>query len=78
VDFFGTLDPSELDDGLKKNGVVARSVNVKFVVKLNGTCFVGMVTLYDTKSDGKVYPVPVTGVAGIMNAIYANTKLPLP
>jgi hypothetical protein len=77
VDFIGGLDPKVIDAGLKKGGVVARAINVKFVVKPDGTCFVGMITLYDTKTDGKISPIPVTAVAEVMNAIYANTELPL-
>jgi hypothetical protein len=76
VDFIGDLDPKELSADSKKAGVVARSVNIKFVVKSDGTYFVGMITQYDTKSDGKVYPLPMTDVAGVMNAIYANKELP--
>ena len=77
VDFVGGLDPKMIDAGLKTGGIVARSVNIKFVIKPDGTCFVGMITLYDTKTDGKSYSIPVTAVAGVMNAIYANTELPL-
>jgi hypothetical protein len=76
VDFFGSLDPKEIDASVNKDGVVARSVNIKFVVKQDGTCFVGMVTMYDTRNDGNTYPVQVIDIAGAMNAIYANTKLP--
>jgi len=76
VDFFGTLDPGEIPAPFRKEGVVNRNVNVKFVVKEDGTCFVGMVTLYDTRTDGNTYPVQVTDVVGVMNAIYANAKLP--
>jgi hypothetical protein len=77
VDFIGELDPKALAGDLKKEGVVARSVNVKFVVKTNGDCFVGMITLYDTTSAGKGYPLVVSNVDGVMNAIYANTEFPL-
>ena len=76
VDFIGVLDPHEIAASLKKDGVVARSVNLKFVIKPGGTCFVGMITLYDTRKDGVVSFLPVTDVAGVMNAIYANAELP--
>jgi|SRR6185369_8378103 len=77
VDFVGELDPKELAPGLKKDGVIARSVNIKFVVKSDGSYFVGMITLSDTTTDGKIYPVQLTNVDRVMKAIYANTELPL-
>jgi len=76
VDFIGGLDQKVISAASRQEGVIARTVNVKFVVKMDGTCFVGVITKYDTKTDGKVYPLPVTDVAGVMNAIYANKELP--
>lgn len=76
VDFIGLLDAKVIDARAKKEGVDDMAVNVKFVVKPDGSCFVGMITLYDTKNGGKEYPVPLPAIAGVMDAIYANTGLP--
>lgn len=76
VDFVGLLDSKVIDAKAKREGVVDMAVDIKFVVKPNGTNFVGMITFYDTKNGGKKYPVPLPAVAGVMNAIYANVELP--
>ena len=76
VDFVGLLDTKVIDARAKKEGVVDMAVDIKFVVKPDGTNFVGMITFYDTKTGGKTYPVPLPAVAGVMNAIYANAELP--
>jgi hypothetical protein len=75
VDFWGWFKDSALDAASKKNGVVARGVEVKFVINPDGDFYLAMISRTETSADGTEHDYPIDDKQGILKAIYANKEI---
>jgi hypothetical protein len=75
VDFIG-YDPSGIFDlKSKKEDVSARGIEVKFVIYLDGSYGVGMVSKIEKKRDGTIMRYPLADSKSVLDAIYSNRKI---
>ncbi len=75
VDFWGWFNAAVLDDASTKNGIVARGVEVKFVIYPDGAFNLAMISKIEARTDDKVYVYPLADKKRIMDAIYTNKEL---
>jgi len=77
VEFTGWFEPVTLNDTDKKNGIAGRGLEVMFVVNPDGSYYVFMVSMIESKADGSVDRHQLNDIAGTLAKIYANTKIDL-
>ncbi|GAB7026492.1 hypothetical protein [Geotalea toluenoxydans] len=77
IDFTGYVPAGWFDFKMKKAGVSARGLEVKFVIYPDGAYGLGMVSNVEVRTDGKIYRTPRTDAKTVLDAIYANQKFKL-
>ena len=75
VDFWGWFKEGALDAASRKNGVVARGVQVKFVINPEGDFYLAMISRAEKGADGSEQDYPLDDKAGILKAIYGNKEI---
>ncbi|HEY6838704.1 MAG TPA: hypothetical protein VI389_08180 [Geobacteraceae bacterium] len=75
VDFWGWFKESSIDAASKKNGIVARGVQIKFVVNPEGEFYVAMISRAEKGADNTEHDYPLDDKQSILNAIYGNKEI---
>lgn len=75
IDFSGWLQGNSLSIDAISKGVAQQGIEVKFIIKPDGTFYVGMASKLEATTDGKVRGYPLTDVKIIMDRIYANKEI---
>jgi hypothetical protein len=74
VDFWGWFNAGALD-AATKNDIVARGVEVKFVINPDGEFYVAMISRLESFADGRKILHPLADKKSILDAIYANKAI---
>ena len=77
VDFTGWFEPAILNDNDNKDKVAGKGLDVTFIIEPNGSYYVIMVSMIESRSDGKIYRSQSLDIAGMLDKIYANKKIAL-
>jgi hypothetical protein len=80
VDYVCQLDASSLSDAVKNDGVVQRSLYMKFSIRDNGEAYVALITVIDTLAGGKTKTTNYQGeevMLKIVKAFYDNKEIVL-
>ena len=75
VDFWGWFKESAIDEASRKNGIVARGVEVKFVVNPEGDFYLAMISRVEKGADGAEHDYPIDDKQSILKAIYGNREI---
>ncbi|WP_243371766.1 hypothetical protein [Geotalea sp. SG265] len=75
IDFTGYAPTRWFDFKMKRAGISARGLEVKFVVHPDGAYEVGMVSSVEVRSNGSVYRTPRADIKNVLDAIYGNQRL---
>lgn len=74
IDFSG-LKPVGSVFGKTDENLAARGIGVKFVIYLNGSFNVAMISKLEVMKDGKINATPLENKKQILDAIYANKEI---
>jgi hypothetical protein len=78
VDYICQLDAGSLSDAAKKDGIVQRSLYVKFSIRDNGEAYVALITVVDAFADRKTKTTNYQAedvMLKIVKAIYDNKEI---
>jgi hypothetical protein len=75
IDFWGYNPSGWFDFDLKKKGISAQGVEVKFTVYPDGAYGVSLISKFELKKDGEVVRYPVIDKKGVLDAIFTNKKI---
>lgn len=74
IDFTG-IKPVGTVFGKTEENLAARGIGVKFVIYLNGSFNIAMISKLEVMKDGKINETPVENKKQILDAIYANKEI---
>lgn len=74
VVFYGRLKESSISDVDKRAGVVARGMDIKFVIGRDGAYNIESISRYDTLRDGKLQGYAVADFGTVLPKIYRNER----
>jgi hypothetical protein len=77
IDFTGYAPVRWFDFKMKRAGISARGLEVKFVVHPDGAYELGMISSVEVHSNGNVFRTPRGDVKNILDTVYANQRLKL-
>jgi len=77
IDYICELNVSPISFVSLKEGVMKRSLDIKFAIREDGTTFISMASLIDIKSDGMIYTTVIdpVDIKKIVTAIYENREI---
>jgi len=77
IAFIGWFPSKDSDGKIPEDGVIARGLEVKFDVTMNGLCFVKMIWRLEAKSGNQITALQLDDTADILTKIYANKEIKL-
>lgn len=80
IDYIFSLNTKLLTPTAQNDGVVQRWVDIKFAIRDNGEAYVALITIIDTKADGKTITTHYQSdesMLKIVKAIYDNKEIAL-
>jgi len=75
ISFIGWFPPEAPDDKTPKDGVIARGLEVKFDININGIYFVKMISRLEARSGGEITAYQLDDIASVLTKIYANKEI---
>ncbi len=77
VHFSGWLEPGARGKKALPEGVTGRGLEVIFVVNLDGSFYLFMMSAFESRADGRIYRNQLPDNGAVLNNIYANKKIEL-
>ena len=77
VDFTGWFNPEKSNNNDSKDKISGKGIDVTFIIEPDGSYYVIMVSIIESRPDGKIFRSQSLDIAGMLDKIYANKKIAL-